>query len=450
MSAPISDPAKQEAVSAADHKYVFHSWSAQGAISPMPIASGSGSRFWDHAGKVYLDFSSQLVFTNIGHQHPKVVKAIQDQAQVLTTIAPQHANDARNEAAQRIVELAGDHFAKVFFTNAGADAIENAIRMARLHTHKHKVLSTYRSYHGNTGAAINATGDPRRFPNEFAFGHVHFFGPYLYRTNFWATTEEEECKRALEHLEQTIIFEGPATIAAILIESVPGTAGVLMPPKGYLEGIRALCDKYKILWIADEVMSGFGRTGKWFAYQHSAAVPDLITFAKGVTSGYVQLGGVVISDAISKTFDEKVFPGGLTYMGHPLACATAVATIDVMKEEKMLENATMIGETVLGPGLKELAKKHKVIGDIRGAGVFWGVDMVSDRATHEPLAPYGASSPAMNELVAACKKHGLMPFNNFNRIHLCPPCNISVEDAKLGLEMLDKALSEIGKYYTGA
>ena len=449
MSAPISDPAKQEAVSAADHKYVFHSWSAQGAISPIPFASGSGSRFWDHAGKVYLDFSSQLVFTNIGHQHPKVIKAIQEQAEVLTTIAPQHANDARNEAAQRVVELAGDTFAKVFFTTAGADAVENAIRMARMHTHKHKILSTYRSYHGNTGAAINATGDPRRFPNEFAFGHVHFWGPYLYRTAFWATTEEQECQRALEHLEQTIIFEGPNTIAAILIESVPGTAGVLMPPKGYLEGIRALCDKYNILWIADEVMAGFGRTGKWFAYQHSAVVPDLITFAKGVTSGYIPLGGVVISEPVSKTFDERVFAGGMTYMGHPLACATAVATIDVMKEEKMLENATMIGETILGPGLKELAKKHKIIGDIRGVGVFWGIDMVSDRATHAPLAPYGASSPAMNELVAACKNHGLMPFNNFNRIHLCPPCNISVEDAKLGLEMFDKALTEMGKHYTG-
>jgi len=450
MTAPISDPAKQAAVSAADRKYVFHSWSAQGAISPMPFASGSGSRFWDHAGKVYLDFSSQLVFTNIGHQHPKVIKAIQEQAEVLTTIAPQHANDARNEAAQRIVELAGDTFAKVFFTTAGADAVENAIRMARMHTHKHKILSTYRSYHGNTGAAINATGDPRRFPNEFAFGHVHFWGPYLYRTAFWATTEEQECQRALEHLEQTIIFEGPNTIAAILIESVPGTAGVLMPPKGYLEGIRALCDKYKLLWIADEVMAGFGRTGKWFAYQHSAVVPDLITFAKGVTSGYIPLGGVVISEPVSKTFDERVFAGGMTYMGHPLACATAVATIDVMKEEKMLENATMIGETILGPGLKELAKKHKIIGDIRGTGVFWGIDMVSDRATHAPLAPYGASSPAMNELVAACKNHGLMPFNNFNRIHLCPPCNISVEDAKLGLEMFDKALTEMGKHYTGA
>ena len=450
MTTPINDPDKQAAVSAADRKYVFHSWSAQGAISPMPIASGSGSRFWDHAGKVYLDFSSQLVFTNIGHQHPKVIKAIQEQAEVLTTVAPQHANDARNEAAQRIVELAGSSFAKVFFTNAGADAVENAIRMARMHTHKHKVLSTYRSYHGNTGAAINATGDPRRFPNEFAFGHVHFWGPYLYRTAFWAKDEAEECKRALEHLEQTIIFEGPNTIAAVLLESVPGTAGVLMPPKGYLEGVRALCDKYNILWIADEVMSGFGRTGKWFAYQHSPAVPDLITFAKGVTSGYIQLGGVVISEPVSKTFDERVFAGGLTYMGHPLACATAVATIDVMKEEKMLENATMIGEKVLGPGLLELAKKHKVIGDIRGAGVFWGVDLVSDRETHEPLAPYGASSAAMNELVAACKKNGLMPFNNFNRIHLCPPCNISVEDAQLGLEILDKSLTEIAKYYTGA
>jgi len=450
MTTPINDPDKQAAVSAADRQYVFHSWSAQGAISPMPIASGSGSRFWDHAGKVYLDFSSQLVFTNIGHQHPKVIKAIQTQAEVLTTVAPQHANEARNEAAQRIVELAGSSFAKVFFTNAGADAVENAIRMARMHSHKHKVLSTYRSYHGNTGAAINATGDPRRFPNEFAFGHVHFWGPYLYRTAFWAKDEAEECQRALEHLEQTIIFEGPNTIAAILLESIPGTAGVLMPPKGYLEGVRALCDKYNILWIADEVMSGFGRTGKWFAYQHSQVVPDLITFAKGVTSGYIQLGGVVISEPVSKTFDERVFAGGLTYMGHPLACATAVATIDVMKEEKMLENATMIGEKVLGPGLHELAKKHKVIGDIRGAGVFWGVDLVSDRTTHEPLAPYGASSAAMNELVAACKKNGLMPFNNFNRIHLCPPCNISVEDAQLGLEILDKSLTEIAKYYTGA
>ena len=428
----------------ADRKYVFHSWSAQGQISPLPVASAAGSYFWDHDGNKYLDFSGQLVFTNIGHQHPKVIEAIKKQADVLTTIAPQHANNARNEAAQRIVELAGGDFSKVFFTNAGADGIENAIRLSRLHTGKHKILSTYRSYHGNTGAAINATGDPRRLPNEFSHGHVHFWGPYLYRTSFWATNEAEECARALEHLEQTIIFEGPKTIAAILIESIPGTAGVLVPPKGYLEGIRALCDKYEILWIADEVMAGFGRAGKWFAFQHANAMPDLIVFAKGVTSGYVPLGGVVISKKIAETFNDRVFPGGLTYSGHPLACATAVATIDVMKEEGMIENAAKIGAEVIGPGLAELAKKHQVIGDIRGIGVFWGIDMVVDRNTREPLAAYGGSSPKMNEIVASCRKNGLMPFNNFNRIHLNPPCNVSVEEAKLGLELFSNSLTDVG------
>jgi taurine--2-oxoglutarate transaminase len=434
-------------VFAQDREYVFHSWSAQAQVSPIPVAGSQGSYFWDYDGKKYLDFSCQLVFTNIGHQHPKVVKAIQDQAAVLATIAPQHANDVRNQAAKRIVELAGPKFKKVFFTNAGADAVENAIRMARLHTGKDKILTTYRSYHGNTGAAINATGDPRRFPNEFAIGHVHFWGPYLYRSAFWATTEAEECARALEHLEQTIIFEGPGTIAAIMLESIPGTAGVLVPPAGYLEGVRALCDKYEILWIADEVMSGFGRSGKWFAFQHSTATPDLITFAKGVNSGYIPLGGVIIPAAIVETFNDRVFPGGLTYSGHPIACAAAVATIDAMKEEKMVDNAAHIGNTILGPGLHELAKKHMVIGDIRGRGVFWSIDLVSNRESRAPLAPYGASSPAMNELVAACRKNGLMPFANFNRLQLVPPCNISEADAKLGLELLDRSISEINKYY---
>ncbi len=443
------NPEKGKQVFADDRSFVFHSWSAQGQISPMPVAGALGSYFWDYEGKKYLDFSCQLVFTNIGHQHPKVIAAIKEQADILATIAPQHANEARNEAAKRIVGLAGERFKNVFFTNGGADAIENAIRMARLHTGKSKILSTYRSYHGNTGSAINATGDPRRFPNEFAHGHVHFWGPYLYRSSFWASTEAEECARALEHLEQTIIFEGPNTIAAILIESVPGTAGVLIPPLGYLDGIRALCDKYQILWIGDEVMSGFGRTGKWFAYEHSTSIPDLIVFAKGVTSGYIALGGVIISEEVGKTFNDRAFPGGLTYSGHPIACATAVATIDVMKSEKMVENAAFIGEKILGPGLHELAKKHKLIGDIRGVGAFWGVDIVTDRATRAPIAPYGGTSPAMNELVGACKKHGLMPFSNFNRIHLNPPLNISEGEAREGLVMFDKALGEMAHHYKG-
>ena len=447
MTAP--DPARGKEVFALDRQYVFHSWSAQAQISPMPIQSGKGSYFWDFDGKKYLDFSCQLVFTNIGFQHPKVVDAIKKQADLLTTIAPQAANEARGEAAKRIVELAGKDHVKVFFTNGGADGNENAIRMARLFTGRHKVLSFYRSYHGNTTSAIAATGDPRRWPNEFAHGHVHFFGPYAYRSAFWAKDEKEECARALEHLENTIIFEGPQTIAAILIESIVGTAGVLMPPPGYLEGVRALCDKYGIVWIADEVMSGFGRTGKWFGYQHSSVEPDLIVFAKGVNSGYVPLGGVIISKAIAESFNDRTFPGGLTYSGHPLACAAAVATIDAMKEEKIVEQAATLGEKVIGPGLRKLAEKHKVIGEVRGQGVFWALDLVTDRATRAPLAPYGGSSPAMNELVAECKKRGLMPFTNFNRMHVVPPCNITEAEFNEGLAILDEAFSAIDKYYTG-
>ena len=449
MTELISNPTRAKEVYDLDRAHVFHSWSAQGAISPIPVAGGMGSYFWDFDGNKYLDFSSQLVFTNIGFQHPKVVKAIQDQAALLATIAPQHANDARSEAAKRITDRAGEHLNKVFFTNGGADGVENAIRLARLHTGKHKILSFYRSYHGNTTTAITATGDPRRWPNENATGHVHFFGPYQYRSPFWAADEQEESTRALEHLEQVIIFEGPSTIAAILIESVVGTAGVLIPPPGYLEGVRTLCDKYGIKWIADEVMPGFGRTGKWFAYQNWSVEPDLIVFAKGVNSGYVPLGGVIISDEIAATFKDRVFPGGLTYSGHPLATAAAVATIDAMSEEKMIEHAANVGQNVIKPLVEELQAKHKLIGEVRGLGVFWALDLVKDRATKEPLAPYGGSSPAMAELMAACKKAGMIPFMNFNRIHICPPCNVSIAEVREGIAILDQALTSIAPHYTG-
>ena len=444
-----ADPAEGKRVFDLDRSYVFHSWSAQGSLNPMCIAGAEGAYFWDYDGNRFLDFSSQLVNVNIGHQHPKVVAAIQEQAARLSTIAPQHANDMRGEAAKRIVELAGPNMGKVFFTNGGADAVENAIRMARLHTHKHKVLSAYRSYHGNTGAAITATGDPRRWPNEYASQHVHFFGPYLYRTEFWASNEEEETQRALTHLEHVIQFEGPNTVGAIILESVVGTAGILVPPPGYLEGVRALCDKYGIVWIADETMSGFARTGKWFAFQNWAAQPDLIVFAKGSNSGYVPVGGVVISTEIAATFDDRVFPGGLTYSGHPLAAASIVASIDAMKEEKVVENAAHIGATVLGPGLRDLAERHPVMGDIRGLGVFWGIDLVTNRTTREPIAPYGGTSPAMTELVVECKKRGLMPFTNFNRLHVVPPCIISESEAKEGLAILDEVLAITDKHYTG-
>jgi taurine--2-oxoglutarate transaminase len=443
------DPALGADVLAMDRAHVFHSWSAQGALAPLAIARAEGSYFWDYEGRRYLDFSSQLVNANIGHQHPRVTAAIAAQAGRLTTVAPQHANEARSQAATRIAALAPDGMEKVFFTNGGADANENAIRMARLHTGRSKVLSFYRSYHGNTGAAITSTGDPRRWPNEFATGHVHFFGPYLYRSSFWATTEQEESERALAHLEEVITFEGPATIAAILLETIVGTAGVLLPPPGYLAGVRALCDKYGIVYIADEVMCGFGRAGRWFAFEHYGVVPDLVTFAKGVNSGYVPVGGVIISDEIAATFDERVFPGGLTYSGHPLACASIVAALDAMKDEGICDNAARIGDEVLGPGLRELADRHPVIGEVRGLGVFWALDLVSNRSTRAMLAPYGGSSPAMNEITAQCRVRGLMPFLNYNRVHAVPPCTVSEAEAKEGLAILDEVFTMVDRHYEG-
>jgi len=446
---PVADPGRGAEIVAMDRAHVFHSWSAQGSLKPLPVAGAAGSWFWDYDGKRYLDFSSQMVNTNIGHQHPRVTAAIAAQAARLATIAPQHANEARSEAATRLAALAPDGMEKVFFTNGGADAVENAIRLARLHTGRTKVLSFYRSYHGNTGAAIAATGDTRRWPNEFATGHVHFFGPYLYRTAFWAQTQQQECERALAHLEQVIQLEGPPTIAAVLLETIVGTAGVLIPPPGYLAGVRALCDKYGIVYIADEVMCGFGRAGSWFAFDQHDVVPDLIAFAKGSNSGYVPVGGVLISAQIAATFDERVFPGGLTYSGHPLGCASIVATIDAMRDEQIVENAARIGADVLGPGLRELAARHPVIGEVRGTGVFWALDLVSDRASRAMLAPYGGSSEAMATLVAQCRARGLMPFVNYNRLHVVPPCNVSDADAKEGLSILDEVFAVVDRYYQG-
>ncbi|WP_067721878.1 aspartate aminotransferase family protein [Nocardia yamanashiensis] len=425
-----------------DRKHVFHSWSAQATLKPMVVTAAQGSYLWDGDGNRLLDFSSQMVNTNIGHQHPKVVAAIQAQAAKLCTIAPPHANDARSEAARLIAERTPGELDKIFFTNGGADAVEHAVRMARLHTGRYKVLSRYRSYHGGTETAVNLTGDPRRWPNDHGnAGIVHFFGPFLYRSRFYAENEEQESQRALEHLEQTIQFEGPSTIAAIILESVPGTAGIMVPPPGYLAGVRELCDKYGIVFIADEVMAGFGRTGKWFAIDNFGVVPDLITFAKGVNSGYVPLGGVAIAPHIAATFDDRVYPGGLTYSGHPLATAAAVATITAMAEEGIVENAAAIGAEVIGPGLRELAEQHPSIGEVRGLGVFWAVELVKDRGTREPLAPYGGTSPAMAETVAAAKAAGLLLFVNFNRLHVVPPCTVSEAEAKEGLAILDQALT---------
>ena len=436
-----------------DRSHVFHSWSAQGLINPMPVAGGEGAWFWDYEGRRFLDFSSQLVNLNIGHQHPRLIAAIQEAAGRLCTVAPSFANADRGEAARLIAELAPGDLDKVFFTNGGAEATENAIRMARLHTGRHKVLTMYRSYHGSTAGAITMTGDPRRWPNEpAAVGMVKFWGPYPYRSAFHAANEAEESERALQHLADVIMVEGGHTIAAIVLEPVVGTNGILVPPPGYLTGVRELCDRHGIVMVADEVMAGFGRCGEWFAVDHWGVTPDLICFAKGVNSGYVPLGGVVISPAIADTFRDRAYPGGLTYSGHPLACAAAVASITIFKEEGILEHARALGTDVIGPALRELQERHPSVGEVRGLGVFWAIELVRNRETREPLVPFNASGDAatpMNEVVAACKAKGVWPFAHFNRIHVVPPCIISADDVRTGIAALDEALELADRHYDG-
>jgi len=441
-----------------DRKHVFHSWSAQAALNPAVITRAQGSEFWTEDGNRYLDFSSQLVNVNIGHQHPKLVDAIKEYADKLCTVAPFHANDARSEAARLIVEVAATNLPSsdlnmVFFTNGGAEATENAVRMARLHTGRNKVLNHYRSYHGATNGAITLTGDPRRWPSEPGMpGVVKFWGPYAYRSAFHSDSEEQESERALRHLDDVLMVEGAHTVAAIIIETVVGTNGILVPPPGYLEGIRERCDQHGIMMICDEVMAGFSRCGEWFAFQKWSVQPDLVCFAKGVNSGYLPLGGVVISDKVSASFRDKAFPGGLTYSGHPLACASAVASINIFKEEGIIEHARSLGADVIAPGLEKLQANHPSIGEVRGLGVFWALDLVKDRATREPLAPYnpsGADAKPMLDLAAACKAKGLWPFTHFNRLHVCPPCTTSVEQVEEGLAILDEALTVADQFYTG-
>jgi taurine--2-oxoglutarate transaminase len=443
----------EETVRRNDRAHVFHSWSAQAAIDPMPIAGALGSYFWDHRGNRYLDFSSQLVNLNLGHQHPVLIAAIKKQADRLTTVAPAFANDVRGEAARLIAEVAPGDLNRVFFTNGGAEANENAVRMARLHTGRTKVLAAYRSYHGSTAGAIALTGDPRRWPSEPGMpGIVRYWGPYPYRSAFHASDDAQESERALQHLHDLVMVEGASTIAAIVLETVVGTNGILVPPEGYLAGVRALCDQYGIVMIVDEVMAGFGRCGEWFAVDRWGVTPDLITFAKGVNSGYVPLGGVLISDAIAATFAERPYPGGLTYSGHPLACASAVASINVMRSEGIIDSARALGEDVIGPELRALAERHPSVGDVRGLGVFWAIELVRDRDTREPLVPFnaaGAAAAPMAELAAACKSRGLWPFTHFNRVHVVPPCTTTPAEVREGIAILDAALETADRYYTG-
>jgi len=440
----VTQPSKSQAY-VDDRLHVFHSWSAQAQISPVVVAGGEGAWFWDDEGRRYLDFASQLIYLNLGHQHPRMVEALVDQARELATIAPSFANATRSEAARLITERAPGDLDMVFFTNGGAEANENAVRMARLHTGRNKVLTTYRSYHGATAAAIVATGDPRRWPSEPGpGGFVKFLGPYPYRSPFWSSSDAEEGERALAHLDEVLMFEGAQNVAAIMLEPVVGTNGILVPPDGYLAGVRERCDRHGILLIADEVMSGFGRCGEWFAVDRWGIEPDLLTFAKGVNSGYVPLGGVLISRRVADTFAERPYPGGLTYSGHPMACAAAVASIKIFEDDDIVGRSRRLGEEVFAPRLAEMAERHPSVGDVRGLGCFWAVELVKDRTTKEMLVPFNATGGdvrPMADLMAVCKAHGVWPFAHFNRLHLCPPLVISEADAHRGLDVIDEALA---------
>ncbi|MFI2238400.1 aspartate aminotransferase family protein [Streptomyces chrestomyceticus] len=432
---------------------VFRCWSAQGGNRPLTVAGAQGSWFWDHDGNRYLDLASQLVNVNLGHQHPRLLAAVTEQAASLCTVGPHFSHDTRDRLARLIAERAPGDLDRVFFTNGGTEANEHAVRMAKLSTGRSKVLTAYRSYHGATSGSITLTGDPRRWPNEPGLpGVVHFFGPYAYRTAFHAQDEQQECERALAHLEEVFRMEGPHTVAAVLLETVVGTNGVLVPPDGYLQGVRDLCDRHGALLICDEVMVGFGRVGEWFAVDAWNVTPDLITFAKGVNSGYVPLGGVIVSERVAAAFEDRVYPGGLTYSGHPLACAPGIATIEVFEETGLLAHVRRLGREVVAPALEKMAARHPSVGEVRGRGLFWAVELVRDRETREPLVPFnatGAEARPMAEVMDACVAGGVWPMCQMNRVHLAPPLVITEEELRRGLEAVDAALDTADAYATG-
>src|SRR5438094_480850 len=376
-----------------DRQHVLHSWSVQDQIAPLPVAGAEGRYFWDYDGNRYLDFASQLVNVNLGHQHPKVVAAIVEQAQKLTTIGPPMAHETRSELARLIAEVTPGDLTMSFFTNGGAEANENAIKLARWYTGRHKIIARYRSYHGATAGSITLTGDPRRWPAEPGIpGVVRMLDPYTYRCPAGHPDPCPVCTGG-PHLEEILQYEGAHTVAAVILETVTGTNGIIVPPDGYLQSIREVCDRHGILLILDEVMAGWGRTGRWFACENWDVLPDIITTAKGINSGYVPLGAMTVRETVYDAIKDRFFAGGLTYSGHPLACAVACASIEAFREEGIVENAAAMGE-VLREELPRLAARHPSIGDVRGLGLFWGVELVRNRETREPLVPFNAGGEA--------------------------------------------------------
>ena len=423
-------------------EYVLQSWSKQGGLNPIAVEKAEGIYFYDYDGVRYSDMSSQLVNMNVGFGNKEIAEAIKEQVDKFCFVGPSYATESRSKLAKMIIDLLPDTFGKVFFTNAGAEANENAVKIARLFTGRNKVFSRYRSYHGSSFGAGNLTGEPRRYPLEPGIpGFIKFFDPYIYREAIEFQSEEEATQYYLTKLREQIIYEGPESVAAIVLETITGSNGIIIPPKGYLPGVRKICDEFGILMICDEVMSGWGRTGKMFGFENFDVVPDLVTFAKGVTCGYVPLGGVAVSSKIAEHFDENFLACGLTYSGHPLACAAGIACVDYYQKANLLENVDKVGK-LLGLKLEELKEKHACVGDARYIGLFSCVELVKDKNTKEALVPYGKDTEGiMGKVVGLLKERRFMTYSHENMIFICPPLIINEEQLEEEMIKLDEVLS---------
>ncbi|MCQ2526884.1 MAG: aminotransferase class III-fold pyridoxal phosphate-dependent enzyme [Lachnospiraceae bacterium] len=431
-----------EEIKETQKKYVLQSWSKQGNINPIPVKSAEGIYYYDFDGNRYTDMASQLVNLNLGYGNKDIADAIKEQVDKYCYIGPSLGSEPRAELAKMIIDLLPDTFGKVFFTNAGADANENAIKIARMFTGRKKIFSRYRSYHGSSFGAGNLTGEPRRYPLEPGIpGFVKFFDPYIYREPIEFKSEEEATNYYLTKLREQIIYEGPDSVAAIVMETITGSNGIIIPPKGYLPGVRKICDEFGIVMICDEVMAGWCRTGKMFAFENFDVVPDLVTFAKGVTCGYVQLGGVAVSTKIAEYFDDNMLSCGLTYSGHPLACAAGVACVNYYKKANILDNVNSVGE-VLAVALEALKEKHPCVGDVRHIGLFSCVELVKDKATKEPLVSYGKDPEGkMGKIIGMLKERKFMTYSHENMVFVCPPLIITKEQILEELAKLDEVLS---------
>jgi taurine--2-oxoglutarate transaminase len=446
-----SEAMTAEEIVALTKRHTIFSWSAQGAVNPIPMVRGEGIYFWDANGKRYMDMNSQLMCVNIGHGDRRVIDAIKRQAEELAYAGPGMATPVRARVGKMLAELTPGDLNRFFFTLGGAEANENAIRVARMVTGRQKIMARYRSYHGATSGAISLTGDPRRWANEPGLpGVVRFFDPYKYRSHLYREGDSDEMftRRCLDEIEETLMYEGPQTIAAIFIETVTGTNGIIVPPDGYLQGLRQICDRHGILLVCDEVMCGLGRTGKWFAADHWNVVPDMISMAKGLTSAYLPLGALAMSDRIANYFDKNIFYGGLTYNAHPMSLAAAEACL-----QAMLDDDTMVHTQKMGRVLRdlhgEMKDKHPSVGDVRSIGLFGVLELVRNRATKEPMAPFNSVSPEMQKLGAFLKENGMYAFINWNNLFTNPPLCITEEQLRDAFVLIDRALEITDTAVTG-